>query len=517
MPRNGLGRGFGFGATALTILMGCGGGGHSQGDTDPGQAPPTATVSGMVKFQGQPLAGATVTCYNTNTNVVVATAETDSDGAYTIQGLGASGDVPSDDQFWAQKAGYGFYPTCGAGGTVTRMGYNGMFQGNNVDDVAISFTVIDTIANAATPLTTADFNAFNAGNPPVSLARTGQAATFAPGDDGSRLAGVAWPAQRFVDKGDGTVLDQLTGLIWLRNAGAFSPTTWTQALAEVGQLASGTAGLTDGSKAGDWRVPNLVELESLVDVSASRPAVTPGSPFTQVGNAIYWTSTEYWGGSGGSPTAWVINLTDGSYINDGVANVKAVSNNAVWAVKGQGGGTLKLQATGQYDGPFGDGASTPGDDGSLQIGVPLNFPRWIDNGDGTVTDSETGLVWLKQASAFNLSWTDALAAIGTLQSGQSGLSDGSRPGDWRMPNRKEMQSMADRFMCNHCDFFDATFTTWAGVVYQPPIFNDFVVSQFYWTSTTDAADTTQAWSVFSCDYGVYGTAKSQLGYSLAVR
>lgn len=502
---------------ALGVACACGGGGSSNGNTNPGLPPPTATVSGVVQFQGRPLAGAKVTCYNTNTNQVLTTVQTDANGAYTIAGLGASGNVPSDDQFWVQKAGYGFYPSAGAGAGVTRMGYNGMFRGNNVDDVAISFTVIDYIANAAAPLTTADFNAFNATNHPVTLASTGQTAVFAPGDDGSSQKGIQWQAPRFVDQGDGTVLDKLTGLIWLRNAGYFAPTTWPQALAEVNQLATGTAGLTDGSKAGDWRVPNLVELESMVDVSASSPAVTAGNPFTQVANATYWTSTSYWGGSLGSPWAWIINLEDGAYLNDGVANVKAVSRNAVWAVKGQGGGFVKLQATGQYDGPFGDGTATVGDDGSIQSGVPLTYPRWIDNSDGTVTDSVTGLVWLKQADAFNLSWAGALTAISTLQSGQCGLSDGSKPGDWRMPNRKEMQSMADRFMNNHSDFFNATFTTWAGVVYQEPIFNSFVTAERYWTSSTDAADTTQAWAVYSCDFGVYNTPKANLGYSLAVR
>jgi hypothetical protein len=129
---------------ALALLAGCGGG-SSSGNTNPGQAPATATVSGTVRFQGAPLAGATVTIYNTNSNVVLHTVQTDANGQYSISGLGASGDVPSDDQLWAQKAGYGFYPASGPGGTVQRMGYNGMFQGNGVNDVAICFTVIDDI------------------------------------------------------------------------------------------------------------------------------------------------------------------------------------------------------------------------------------------------------------------------------------------------------------------------------------------------------------------------------------
>jgi hypothetical protein len=56
-----------------------------------------------------------------------------------------------------------------------------------------------------------------------------------------------------------------------------------------------------------------------------------------------------------------------------------------------------------------------------------------------------------------------------------------------------------------------------GELYQAPIFTDFVGSEYYWTSTTDAGDTSEAWTVFSCDFGVYDTAKASAGYTLAVR
>jgi hypothetical protein len=49
------------------------------------------------------------------------------------------------------------------------------------------------------------------------------------------------------------------------------------------------------------------------------------------------------------------------------------------------------------------------------------------------------------------------------------------------------------------------------------VFDHFVTFQYYWTSTTDAADPTQAWTVFSCDYGVYDIGKTATGYTLAVR
>jgi hypothetical protein len=148
--------------------------------------------------------------------------------------------------------------------------------------------------------------------------------------------------------------------------------------------------------------------------------------------------------------------------------------------------------------------------------VGLPSPRWIDNGNGTVTDIVTGLVWLKQANCINLPWAGAVAAVNNLASGQCGLSDGSAAGQWRMPNRNEMQSMADRMQTNESDYFDYTILNLDSTVYQPPIFTVFVGSQYYWTSTTNAA-TGDAWVVFSCDFGVYDWPKSNSGYTLAVR
>jgi hypothetical protein len=283
------------------------------------------------------------------------------------------------------------------------------------------------------------------------------------------------------------------------------------ALTEANQLASGACGLSDGSKAGDWRMPNLNELESMVDASASNPALSAGSPFVNVAEDNYWTSTTYFGGDEGSPTAWVIRMSDGRYINDGVLNVKAVSNNEVWAVKGTGGGTIKLQSTGAYV------AFNSGDDGTIQAGVAPTFERWVDNGNGTLTDTVTGLVWLKMANCIQADWAGAVAAVNSLASGQCGLTDGSAAGSWRMPNRNELQSLSDRMETNHADFFNVTVLNSDNSVFRAPIFASFVVSQYYWTSTTDASNTSVAWTVFSCDFGVYDTPKSNQGFTLALR
>ncbi|MGQ9500071.1 MAG: hypothetical protein ACUVQ6_06945, partial [Dissulfurimicrobium sp.] len=69
------------------------------------------------------------------------------------------------------------------------------------------------------------------------------------GQDGDLQKGAAWPAQRFTDNNDGTVTDNLTGLVWLKDANCFGQKTWANALNEANTLASGTCGLSDGSTA----------------------------------------------------------------------------------------------------------------------------------------------------------------------------------------------------------------------------------------------------------------------------
>jgi hypothetical protein len=398
---------------------------------------------------------------------------------------------------------------------VTRAGYNGAFA-STPDAPGIIFNVVNFMSalsgSANGSVGGADFTAYDGSNPLVALAQTGQRTSYAAGDDGALGAGVAWPVARFVDNADGSVTDGSTGLVWLKNAGCLAPAVWASALAEVNGLASGSCGLSDGSAAGDWRLPNLVELESVLDLSASNPALTPGNPFTNVSPGIYWSSTAYYGGDEGTTNAWAVRLADGSYINDGASNLMASSSNAVWAVKGTSGATVTLQSSGAYV-PF-----ASGDDGSYEYGAPLPAPRMLDNGNGTVTDTVTGLVWLKAANCIEAPWAAAVAAVQALGTGQCGLSDGSQPGDWRMPNRREMQSLADRAQGNQADAFDQTFTAnTPGITTQPAPFSNFMRLEYYWTSTTDAADTSAAWAVFSCDYGVYDLAKTASSYTLAVR
>jgi hypothetical protein len=533
-------------AALCVLLASCGGGGGG-GNTDPSIPPPTSAFSGSVAINGAPLSGVTIVAFDANNNKVFGTTTTDAQGNYSFVGLntGCSDNCFQDYQFLAFKSGYAFSPVLAGvpaqykanvewyvpppgfnspdnwynptGVAITRAGYNGQYQ-SGAGAAPLVYTVFNYSSVTASPtgptdsITGATFRAFNGSNPLVHLPVSGQTVSYLAGDDAAVHAGVAWPTTRFVDNADGSVTDELTGLVWLKNAGCLTSANWTAAMSEAQQLSNGACGLTDGSTPGRWRVPNVWELESIVDESASAPALTAGSPFVNVAAGGYWTSTSIFGNPT-APYAWVIDLTSGQYNDDQTTNLKT-NTLAVWAVKGASGGAVTLQATGYYI-PY-----TPGDDGTIAAGVALPTTRMIDNGNGTVTDSVTGLIWLKQASCTQLqgTWSASVASVNALQSGQCGLTDGSTAGQWRMPNRKEMESLADRIQTNQADSFNAAWVSAdTGLNSLASVFSDFVALQFYWTSTTQAVNTTNAWTVFSCDWGVYATAKSQTGYTLAVR
>jgi hypothetical protein len=123
-------------------------------------------------------------------------------------------------------------------------------------------------------------------------------------------------ADRFIDNNNGTVTDTVTNLVWLKNASPCGNKDLNGANAYCSSLASGTAGLTDGSVAGDWRLPSKVELQSI----GTEPPATwysgpcpvtwtkPGAPFTNVEYVQYYLSStrndDYW------YDAWDINMGD---------------------------------------------------------------------------------------------------------------------------------------------------------------------------------------------------------------
>lgn len=156
------------------------------------------------------------------------------------------------------------------------------------------------------------------------------------GQDGELHGGVAWPSPRFEDNGDGTVTDMLTGLVWLGDAGCLGTSTWSDALSSARALASGVCGLSDGSEAGDWRLPTISELQSVIAYEYSAPPLSDavgsgqwsdGDPFSGVQVTYYWSSTSY---VPDARYAWGVDLTDGHIL--GLS--KTVSAYHAWPVRG---------------------------------------------------------------------------------------------------------------------------------------------------------------------------------------
>jgi hypothetical protein len=94
--------------------------------------------------------------------------------------------------------------------------------------------------------------------------------------------GVPWPEPRFEARAD-TVFDRLTGAQWRRAADLAGPVIWNEALARV-------ADLNRDAGRQRWRLPNINELESLVNAASSVPALPHGHPFTRV-HDVYWSAS----------------------------------------------------------------------------------------------------------------------------------------------------------------------------------------------------------------------------------
>jgi hypothetical protein len=136
----------------------------------------------------------------------------------------------------------------------------------------------------------------------------------------------AAPSQeiRFRDNGDGTVTDVTTELIWLKNANCFGKKPWSKVKDAVATLANGQCGLTDGSSAGNWRLPTMNELKHLIDNRFRNPALSnaQGDAKWAEGDAFSGVQTDpYWFSPQGTYTVgvWGISLSNGRIIDSVMA------------------------------------------------------------------------------------------------------------------------------------------------------------------------------------------------------
>jgi len=297
--------------------------------------------------------------------------------------------------------------------------------------------------------------------PMIQLPKTGQtkcydsagvelASCTGTGQDGEYQAGVAWPNPRFTNPDGSTpisgniIRDALTGLEWAKDAGSptvpGSPTctggarTWTAALDYV-------ACLNTNNYLGhnDWYLPNINELESLINAEQSNPSAwLAAQEFANYQIGDYWSSTTY---VGSSNVARVVNFVSDSMSGGIVMATSKASNSYTLPVRMGQGGSTPVWRTGQVASVYAN------DDGALQKGTGWPSQRFTDNLNGMITDNLTGLLWTKDANAPGpaacspasmMTWQGALDYVACLNSNNY---LGQR--DWRLPNRKELQSLMD--------------------------------------------------------------------------
>jgi hypothetical protein len=242
---------------------------------------------------------------------------------------------------------------------------------------------------------------------------------------------------RFTDNEDGTITDNDTGFMWTQDADlANGVKTWQEAVDYIAGMNTFTIfGYTD------WRLPELKELHSLIDFGEFDPALTSGHPFLNIYSDSYWWSNTI---PAGAPSyAWQVYLHSGNVAN----NLKADFSYYVWPVRG---------------------------------GTPISPPSLTNNGDGTVTDSSTGLMWTQDADLPNgtKTWQEALDYISGMN---SGIYTNFGYNDWRLPEVKELHSLID----------------YGQVGPALPSGHPFLnIHPFFWSNTTAAESSDYAWHVY---------------------
>lgn len=256
----------------------------------------------------------------------------------------------------------------------------------------------------------------------------------------------------YQNNGDGTVSDQVTGLMWLQSPGGKK--SYAEAVKGASEC---TVGGYD-----DWRLPTIKELYSLIQFQGTDPDVRSSDtskliPFI---DAVF--AFEY-----GDPRK-----------NERVIDSHFASSTRYVSTTMQGNETL-------FGVNFADGRikgypiETRRGKGQFYVlhvrGNPdYGLNRFQENGDGTVTDHATGLTWMQADSGTGMDWPSALEYAEELEfAGRD---------DWRLPNAKELQSIVDY---NHSP--DTTNSAAIDPIFDAtPIRNEGGEKDyaFYWTSTS---------------------------------
>lgn len=257
----------------------------------------------------------------------------------------------------------------------------------------------------------------------------------------------------YQNNGDGTITDLNTGLMW--QADPIAKTTYADAIAGVGSF--NLAGYTD------WRVPTIQELYSLIDFTgidaSSAPDTSGVTPFI---NDDYFTF--YYGNTGNGER-----LIDSQWVTSTIYIDTVMNGQECFFGVNFADGRIKCYPTA----PRGNGYFAIYVRGGNNYGVN-NF---VDNGNGTITDSATGLTWMQGDSGSGMTWGDALNYCENLSL--------ARADDWRLPNIKALHTIVD--------YTRSPATTNSAAI--DPLFTSTQITNeggqadypFYWSSTTHIA------------------------------
>jgi hypothetical protein len=161
---------------------------------------------------------------------------------------------------------------------------NQIETGDEGRDLSFAVRGIESISELV--LKTGQSTCYDISGAVISCAGTGQ--------DGEYKKGIVDALTRFTDNSDGTITDNKTGLIWVQQILCAFAINWQQALDHANNLSDGQCGLTDDSVAGDWRLPNYRELQSLnwqYNVSTGDSGLPVSNSFTLMNNGFIWSST----------------------------------------------------------------------------------------------------------------------------------------------------------------------------------------------------------------------------------
>lgn len=259
----------------------------------------------------------------------------------------------------------------------------------------------------------------------------------------------------YTDNGDGTVTDNNTGLMWQQDPGEKMSLSEAESKVSNFSLASFS----------DWRLPTIKELYSLIQFSGRDISVDMDSSFIEKPfiDTNYF-KFEYGDTSAGERTIDSQYLSSTKYVSTTMNGDETLFgvNFADGRIKG-----YPLKMMGEDKKFF-----------TIYVRGNTSYGKnnFVDNGDGTVTDIATGLMWLQDDSGYGMNWEDALTyAEGLTASGYN---------DWRLPDAKELQSIVDytrSLSTTNSAAIDEVFTT-STIIDEGGSIN----YPFFWSSTTHA-------------------------------